>query len=94
MTAMSLMGVVYFFTKDVVLLAFLSLVFGIISVAFWIPSTVLVRDYSPRKMLSQAEGIYMSITQVGWILGPIIAGIVAGLFFGQAQFSFDKPSRG
>ncbi len=77
MTAMSLMGLVYFFTKDVVLLAMLSLVFGIISVAFWIPSTVLIRDFSPRKMLCQAEGVYMSITQVGWILGPIIAGLIA-----------------
>jgi MFS family permease len=59
MTAMSLLGLVYFFTKNIVFLAFLSLVFGIIAVAFWIPSTVLIRDYSPRKMLSQAEGVSM-----------------------------------
>ncbi|MCX6774909.1 MAG: MFS transporter [DPANN group archaeon] len=86
MTAMSLMGIAYFFTKDIVLLAVLSLVFGIISVAFWIPSTVLIRDFSPHKMRCQAEGVYMSITQMGWILGPIIAGIIATLFSESYNF--------
>lgn len=85
-TAMSILGLVYFFTKDIMLLAFLSIVFGTVSVAFWIPSTVLVRDYSPRQKLSQAEGIYMTITQLGWILGPIIAGIVATLFSDRHNF--------
>jgi MFS family permease len=55
-------------------------------VAFWIPSAVLIRDFSPRKMLAQAEGVYMSLTQIGWILGPIIAGIVATIISDRHNF--------
>lgn len=86
MTAMGLMGLVYFFTQNIVFIAFLSLVFGTIAVAFWIPSTVLIRDYSPHRMRGQAEGVYMSITQVGWMLGPIIAGLVATSFSDKHNF--------
>lgn len=75
--ALGLVGLAYFLTKNIVSLAILSLIFGIVSVAFWVPSAVLVRDFSPRKMLGQAEGVYMSLTQLGWIFGPIIAGIIA-----------------
>jgi MFS family permease len=85
-TAMGILGLTYFFTENIVLLAFLSLVFGTVAVAFWIPSTVLVRDYSPRQKLSQAEGIYMTITQLGWIFGPIIAGIIATIYSDKHNF--------
>jgi len=86
MTAMSLLGIVYFFTQNLIFLAVLSLVFGTIAVAFWIPSAVLIRDYSPHKMLSQAEGVYMSLTQLGWIFGPILAGLITTLFSDRHNF--------
>ncbi len=86
MTAMGILGIVYFLTQNILLLALLSLIFGTVAVAFWIPSAVLIRDFSPRKMLAQAEGVYMSLTQVGWILGPIIAGIIATIISDRHNF--------
>jgi len=86
MLAMGIVGIAYFFTESLLLLAVLSLVFGTVAVAFWIPSTVLIRDFSPRRMLSQSEGIYFTITQLGWVFGPIIAGIVAMQFSDKHNF--------
>jgi len=85
-TAMGILGLTYFFTNDIILMAFLSLVFGTVAVAFWVPSAVLIRDYSPRKMLGQAEGIYLSFEQLGWIIGPIIAGFIATQFSDRHNF--------
>ncbi|MGB9675109.1 MAG: MFS transporter [Candidatus Nanoarchaeia archaeon] len=67
----------FFFSENIIILAILSLIFGALSVAFWVPSAVLIRDFSPRKMLAQAEGIYLTASQLGWIFGPILGGIVA-----------------
>ncbi len=71
------LGIVYFFSGNILQLAALSLIAGAIAVAFWVPSTVLVRDFSPRKMLSQSQGVYLTITQLGWIAGPILAGFIS-----------------
>jgi MFS family permease len=85
-SAIAVLGIVYYFIQNIVLLAVLSLIFGAFSVGFWIPSAVLVRDYSPRNMLSQAEALYLDITQLGKIFGPMIAGLVAAIFL--ARFNF------
>jgi len=86
MVAMGFMGIAYFLTASLILLAILSVIFGVVSVAFWVPSSVLIRDYSPRKMLSQAEGVYMSLTQLGWIFGPILAGLIGTIFADKHNF--------
>jgi MFS family permease len=86
MLGMGILGIVYFYTQNLFAIALLSLAFGTVAVAFWIPSTVLIRDFSPRRMLSQAQGIYMTITQGGWIVAPIIAGIVAARFSDRHNF--------
>jgi len=86
MFALGILGVAYFLINSLLLLAILSLVFGTVAVAFWVPSAVLIRDFSPRRMLSQSEGIYMSITQLGWVFGPIIAGTVSVLFSDKHNF--------
>ncbi|MEM2873855.1 MAG: MFS transporter [Candidatus Nanoarchaeia archaeon] len=86
MTVLGLIGLVYFFVENLILVAILSLIFGMFAVAFWIPSAVLVRDFSPRKMLGQAQGVYMSLTQVGWIFGPIVAGTIATFFSDKHNF--------
>lgn len=87
MSAMGLLGVVYYLlTENVMILAILSLIYGAFSVGFWIPSAVLIRDISPRKMLSQAESLYLDIIQVGRIIGPIIAGFFAATFFVRNNF--------
>ncbi len=70
-------GVIYFFVQSIWQLMLLGFVFGMIAVAFWIPEAVLVRDYSPPKMYGFAESLYLAISQVGWIVGPIIAGLLA-----------------
>jgi len=88
MSALGALGIAYFFSSSVMQLALLSLIAGVISVAFWVPSTVLVRDFSPRKMLSQSQGIYMTITQVGWIAGPIVAGIISMELLDKFNFLF------
>ena len=71
------MGLLYFFTEQIWQLMVLGFIFGMIAVAFWIPEAVLIRDYSPKKMYGFSESVYLAISQVGWILGPIIAGIAA-----------------
>ncbi len=71
------MGGVYFFVTDLILLMILELVFGVIAVAFWVPSSVLVRDYSPKGRFGKSEGIYFTFMQGGWIIGPVIAGFIA-----------------
>lgn len=88
MSLLGILGIVYFFINNIIYLAVLSLIVGIISVAFWVPSTVLVRDFSPRKMLSLSEGVYLTITQIGWIAGPIIAGIISMEFSDKFNFLF------
>ena len=86
MAGLGILGLFYFFTKDIVALAIMSLIFGVVSVAFWIPSAVLVRDFSPHKMLCQAEGIYLNITQIGWIMGPILAGFIGIILSNNYNF--------
>jgi len=86
MSALGALGILYFFSNGAIQLAVLSLLAGVISVAFWVPSTVLVRDFSPRKMLAQSEGVYLTITQLGWIAGPIIAGLVSTEFSDKHNF--------
>ena len=85
-TIIGILGIVYFFINSLIIFAFLSLVFGAVSVAFWVPSAVLVRDLSPLKMRSLAEGIYMGITQIGWVAAPIIAGIITTSFSDKHNF--------
>lgn len=86
MVVMGVLGIVYYFTENLLLLALLSLVFGTVVVAFYTPSAVLIRDVSPRKMLSLSEGLYMGITQLGWIFGPVLAGIVTTLLTDKHNF--------
>lgn len=88
MAALGALGILYFFSNGAIQLAVLSLVAGVISVAFWVPSTVLVRDFSPRKMLAQSEGVYLTITQLGWIAGPIVAGLISLKFADKYNFLF------
>ena len=71
------MGALYFFAEQIWQLMVMGFVFGTIAVAFWIPEAVLIRDYSPKKMYGLSESVYLAISQVGWIIGPIIAGIAA-----------------
>ena len=80
------LAIVYFFTFSILQLAILSLLFGAIVVAFWVPSTVLIRDFSPKKITSQAQGVYLSITQIGWILAPVMAGFIALTFSDRHNF--------
>jgi len=84
--SLGVIGILYFLTKNVYQLAVLAFLYGVVSVAFWVPSTVLVRDYSPRKLLSQAQGIYLSTTQVGWVLGPVLGGIIIDSFTVKHSF--------
>ena len=85
--ALGVIGIMYYlFAESLLLLAFLGALFGITTVAFWIASAVLVRDYSPKKMLGESEGVYLSISSIGWIIGPLIGGIAA--FYFSDRFNF------
>ena len=86
MIVLSALGFVYYLTQNILVLALTAFAFGITNVAFWIPSTVIVRESSPRNMLSISEATYMTITQFGWILGPIVAGLVAAVFSVRHNF--------
>ncbi len=76
----------YLFANSIAILALLGVLFGVTSVAFWVTSAVLVRDYSPKEMLGESEGVYLSISSIGWIIGPLIGGVIA--FYFSDQFNF------
>jgi len=83
---MAIIGMGLYLTGHIIHLMILEFIFGIVAVAFWVPSTVLIRDYSPKKMFSQSQAIYLSFTQLGWIIGPMIAGAVATFFLLKHNF--------
>ncbi|MBI2041356.1 MAG: MFS transporter [DPANN group archaeon] len=86
LASLVLIGLVYFFVQNILHLMALEFLFGIAAVAFWIPAAVLVRDYSPRKKFGEAQGVYLTFSQLGWIAGPIIAGIVATILAPKYNF--------
>ncbi len=83
---LAVMGGIYFFVSNIALLIILEFIFGMIAVAFWIPSAVLVRDYSPKREFAASQGIYFTFMQGGWVIGPIIAGFIADRY--EPKFSF------
>lgn len=81
-------GILFYFIQNIWQLIILILVFGFSQILFWVPSTVLIRDFSPRKLLSQSQGVYLTFSQLGWILGPIIGGTIATMFSDRLNFLF------
>ncbi|MBI4095908.1 MAG: MFS transporter [DPANN group archaeon] len=86
LACLGLIGLVYFFVQNILQLMALEFLFGIIAVAFWIPAAVLVRDYSPKKRFGEAQGVYLTFSQLGWIAGPVIAGIIATILAPKYNF--------
>lgn len=83
---LGILGIFYFLVQSIIYLAILSLVAGVVFIGFWVPSAVLVRDFSPRKMLSQSQGVYLTMSQLGWVVGPMIAGTVSIMFSDRHNF--------
>lgn len=83
---LAIMGSVYYFTRSLTQLMLMEFVFGVLSVAFWVPSAVLVRDYSPQKMMGKLEGFYLTLSQIGWVIGPLIGGVIGSYFGIRANF--------
>ena len=83
---LGIVGILFYFSQNVWQVAGLVLCFGFGQIMFWVPSTVLIRDYSPKNMFSQSQGIYLTFSQLGWILGPFIAGIVTGMYSDRHNF--------
>jgi len=83
---LGIIGIFFYFAQNVWHVAGLVLCFGFGQIMFWVPSTVLIRDYSPKSMFGQSQGIYLTFSQLGWILGPFIAGIVTGMYSDRHNF--------
>jgi len=86
LASLGILGILFFLVHSVYQLVVLVLLFGFAQIMFWVPSTVLIRDFSPRKLLSQSQGVYLTFSQLGWILGPVIAGTVTALFSDRHNF--------
>lgn len=86
LAGLSIIGLVYYFSRSIVDIALLALIFGVFSLAFWVPSSVLVRESSPKKCPAMSFGIYLTSCQLGWILGPILASFVA--FYFSMKYNF------
>lgn len=67
----------YFLSKDIYMALVASILFGIFSVLYWISSESVVRRSTPEKMEARSQGIYFTFAQFGWIIGPILCGIIA-----------------
>ncbi len=79
-------GIFFYFAQNIWQVAVLVLAFGFSQILFWVPSTVLIRDFSPKNLMSQSQGIYLTFSQLGWILGPLIAGFVTGMYSDRHNF--------
>ncbi len=86
LAGLGITGIVYYFSRSMIHIALLGLVFGIFSLAFWVPSAVLVREASPKKGTALSFGIYLTSCQLGWIFGPILASFVA--FYFSMKYNF------
>ncbi len=90
LVAFILMGLLsvlfFFFAHNILYIALLVLGFGFAQIMFWVPSTVLIRDLSPKGLLSQSQGIYLTLSQFGWIAGPLIAGLITGWYSDRHNF--------
>jgi MFS family permease len=82
----AILGVFFYFSHNIFLIMALCFTFGIANVAFWVPSTVLIREETPKGMASQSQSLYLLLSDFGWIVGPMIGGFVLTLI--STEFNF------
>jgi MFS transporter, ACDE family, multidrug resistance protein len=49
---------------------------------------ILLRDNSSRKTISKNEGVIYTMTNMGWVLGPLVAGLIAAHYNVRQVFLF------
>src|SRR3989338_5448767 len=49
-------------------------------VAAYISMGLLVREYTTRKSIGRTEGVYFTIANIGWLIGPLIGGLLAAAY--------------
>jgi|GEM_PF-1762479 len=82
----AVLGVLFYITTSVFILMALAFLFGIISIGYWLPAGVIVREETPRKMEAQTQSIYLFFYDLGWTVGPILAGLIVSLFSERMNF--------
>ncbi|MFQ6127914.1 MAG: MFS transporter [Thermoplasmata archaeon] len=82
----------FFFTlpEDWVGLIFVRAFQGVASAMVWPVGEALLVDSVPEKQRGQAMGIYIFSANLGWVLGPLIGGVL--LFMGQSVLGLDTLS--
>ncbi|UCD45891.1 MAG: MFS transporter [Candidatus Bathyarchaeota archaeon] len=53
---------------------------GIVSAAFWVASSTLTVDISPKETLSRSVGRFNQAWIVGFIVGPVVGGYIADTY--------------
>ncbi len=55
---------------------------------FFIVLAIFVRDFATEKELELAEGRFYLFSNVGWVIGPLVGGLLANTFGNGAAFVF------
>ena len=85
------LSVVYLFISDPVLFVVLRFAEGAVAAAFLPSARALIADSTPTERRGEAYGIFNAFFNVGFLLGPALGGLIAGLgyappFIGAALF--------
>lgn len=51
-------------------------------------TSLLIRDFTNKKNLGKAEGLYFTVTNVAWMFGPLLGGILAKAYNFDILFYF------
>lgn len=55
---------------------------------FFIVLAIFVRDFATEKQIALAEGRFYLFTNIGWVIGPIVGGLLAKTYGNEAAFIF------
>ena len=85
------LSVVYLFISDPVLFVALRFAEGAVAAAFLPSARAMIADATPAEKRGEAYGIFNAFFNVGFLLGPALGGLIAGLgytppFIGAALF--------
>lgn len=59
-----------------------------IFLTIWICLSLFISDFSKKLNIASNEGRYYFFTNIGWLIGPIIAGLLAKYFGYESMFIF------
>ncbi len=83
LASLILYGVVYIFfaiNKNMILFIFLSLLITVARVLKVNSIGLIIRNVSSSKTIGKTEGMMYNITNIAWLVGPLVAGLLADMY--------------